>query len=94
MYIVAEQLDQCQIQTTIRRRLQLLSVPTDAPVLEPTHTAPSPDGRWLAAVVTDPATDLQRWRVYPRETPDAPAELIESVYPTGIAWTPDSSGFY
>ena len=63
---------------------------TSAPVF-------SPDGRWQADATLDPKTDLQRWQISKNSLGGdgcLPAETVENVYPTGIAWRPDSSGFF
>lgn len=83
-----------RLRAAIRQRLsQLFASPQEKNQPDPTASIPSPDGRWLAWAITDPATDLQSWRVYPRDNPDATPETIESVYPTGIAWLPDGVGW-
>lgn len=64
---------------SIRERLVHLTPPPEAAPADP-----GPDGRALAEVITDPATDLQTWQVA--------GDVIRDVYPSGVAWTPDEEG--
>jgi len=92
-----EQPDHHPLRKSIRRRLNQLSVPS-----EPVHSVPSPDGRWKAWAITDPATDLQCWQVGRvgekdgSDEPDGaaePSEQLQDVFPSGIAWLPDGAGW-
>ncbi len=84
-----------ELASSIGERLtQLVNAPS--PDGQPLHAAsvPSPDGRWLAWAETDPATDLQTWRVRSASDSEAVSEQIEGVFPSGLAWLPDGSGLY
>ena len=110
--------DRADLRTAIRQRLsQLTDPPQNADQPAPAASLPSPDGRWLAWAVTDPATDLQIWQIerasdgldgskseLVRDNPPQSAQSassafyspvqIRDVYPSGIAWLPDGTGFY
>jgi prolyl oligopeptidase len=80
-------------RAAIRQRLQqLIGSPHES--ADPAIFIPSLDGRWSAWATTDPTTDLQIWRIQPHDGREVFAEQITDVYPTGIAWLPDGSGFY
>ena len=90
-----QQADLNRLRASLRKRLTQLtdsSQASDQPT--PAASIPSPDGRWLAWPIIDSATDLQTWQVRRNGDTGEFPEQIEGVYPTGIAWLPDSSGFY
>ncbi len=83
------------LRASIRARLaQLIDTPPQDDQPETARFIPSPDGRWLAWAITNPATDLQTWRVRSASDSEAVPEQIEGVFPSGIAWLPDGTGFY
>ncbi len=61
----------------------------------PTPMSTSPEGEWYATVTNQVGSDLHGWQLWQGASGSArPQECITDVYPTGIAWRPDSSGFY
>ena len=55
----------------------------------------SPDGQWRATVTNYAGSDLHSCQLWQGEGESAqPQECVVDLYPTGIAWRSDSSGFY
>jgi len=76
-----------------QRLQQLLTALPQAKTSTPMST--SPDGEWYATVTNQVGSDLQSWQLWQRTSGAAqPRESVTDIYPTTIAWLPDSSGFY
>ena len=55
----------------------------------------NPTGTWRASAITVDGSECQAWQLWENKAGDwQPQERLASVYPTGLAWRPDGSGFY
>jgi prolyl oligopeptidase len=76
--------------------LAAYQVGEDLPVLS--WLSPSPDGRILAIGVCTDGSEQNTMRLIDvesgRELPGAPTQLLHDGWAGGVAWLPDSSGFY
>ncbi|MCB0190189.1 MAG: hypothetical protein KDE31_38215, partial [Caldilineaceae bacterium] len=80
-------------QQMAQRLQQLLTALPQAKTSTPMST--SPDGEWYATVTNQVGSDLQSWQLWQRTSGAAqPRESVTDIYPTTIAFLPDSSGFY
>jgi len=61
----------------------------------PAPISTSPAGAWRASAITVAGSEHQAWQLWENKAGEwQPRERLTCVYPTGLAWRPDGSGFY
>ena len=82
------------LRQQVQQRLAQLYAALPQPE-SPAVAITSPDGQWHATVTNNAGSDLQCWQLSQGAVVSAQScEVINDVYPTGIAWRPDGHGFY
>lgn len=82
------------IRAWVEQALRQLNAALPEAATRPQVSA-SPDGQWRATATNQTNSDLQCWQLWQGAGEAAqPQERITDVYPTGLAWRPDGSGFY